>query len=270
MTDPRTAAVEDSLDSFAEALARSPLLTRGEEPDVLTYYCEKPFPLLNVIAAARFAPGDVERRASEVAETFLERGLPFMWWSTPSGHADELRRILTGLGMHCEEVPGMYADLGGPVDLLAPDGAELRPVSRGELGPTVDVTLAGFGIPVEYAEDFRVALDRMLADGMVQITAWLDGEPVASGSAWITGETGRPVQHDDGRAGARPWDRVRRHRGPDERRTRARLHPRGPSRQRDGLPGLQPARVRDRLPGSAVRLDAAGVAGRDTPVRTDV
>lgn len=189
MTDARTAAVEHSLDSFAEALARSPLLTRGEEPDVLTYYCEKPFPMLNVIAAARFAPGAVERRAREVAKTFLDRGLPFMWWSTPSGHADELRPILTGLGMHCEEVPGMCADLDGPVDLLVPDGVDLRPVSRGELDPTVDVTLAGFGIPAEYAEDFRVPLDRMLADGMVQVTAWLDGEPVASGSAWITGET---------------------------------------------------------------------------------
>ena len=34
-----------------------------------------------------------------------------------------------------------------------------------------------------------MAHDRMLADGLVQVTAWLDGEPVAGGSAWITGES---------------------------------------------------------------------------------
>ncbi len=46
----------------------------------------------------------------------------------------------------------------------------------------------------------------------------------------------RPLQHLDARGVAWPRPRVRRHRRPDEPRPRARLHPRGPPRQRDGLP----------------------------------
>jgi len=189
MTDPRIAPVEDNLESFARALAASDLLIAGHEPDVVTYHLDRPFPLFNAISAARFAPGTVETRAREVIAPYLERGLPFLWWTTPSGHAAELEPLLTGLGFVSEPVPGMYVALDGPVHPRLPEGVTIEPVGVSRLDDIVGVFLDGFGIPQDFAPEFATLYAALLEEGLVHVLATLDGRPVAGGSVWPTGST---------------------------------------------------------------------------------
>ena len=163
MTDPRIAPVEDNLESFAGALATSDLLTRGPEPDVVTYHLDRPFPLFNAIVAARFAPGTVEERARQVIAPYLERGLPFMWWTTPSSHAAELEPVLTELGFAMESIPGMYVDLDGPVDPRLPDGVTIEPVDASRLDELLPVFLDGYGIPHDFAPEFATLFEVLFA-----------------------------------------------------------------------------------------------------------
>lgn len=189
VTDPRIAPVEDNLESFFRAVASEPEFTVADEPDVLAFSSAYPFPLMNALCGARFAPGTVERRAREVVAPFLQRGLPFMWWTTPSGHADELGPVLTDLGMHGSPTPGMHADLADRVDPSPGEGVVVRVVDGDEVAESLEVMLQGFEIPEPVREAFR-RMDRLpSAEQFVAVTAWLDGEPVGCGTAWMTGET---------------------------------------------------------------------------------
>jgi GNAT superfamily N-acetyltransferase len=190
MTDPRIAPVEDNLESFAGTLATSDLLTRGPERDVVTYHLDRPFPLFNAIVAARFAPGTVEERARQVIAPYLERGLPFMWWATPNSHAAELEPVLTGQGFAMESIPGMYVDLDDPVEPRVPDGATIEPVDAGRLDVLVPVFLDGFGIPHDFAPEFGTLFEVLFAGGdLIHVLAFVDGRPIAGGSAWLIGDT---------------------------------------------------------------------------------
>jgi GNAT superfamily N-acetyltransferase len=190
MSDPRIAPVEDNLESFARAVASSDLLTQGSETDVVTYHLDRPFPLFNMVSGARFAPGTVEERAREVIAPYLERGLPFMWWTTPSSHAEELTPLLTELGLAMEPVPGMYVALDGPVDPRLPDGVTIEPVDASRLDDLLPVFLDGYGIPRDFAPEFAILFEALFGTGdLVHVVAFVDGLPVAGGSAWVTGAT---------------------------------------------------------------------------------
>jgi ribosomal protein S18 acetylase RimI-like enzyme len=190
VTDPRIAPVEDNLESFFRTVASEPELVVSDEPDVLAFSSAYAFPLMNAICGARFAPGTVERRAREVVAPFLERGLPFIWWTTPSGHAEELGPVLTDLGMQCSPAPGMHAELTDRADPRAAEGVEVREVDGAEeLAESLEVMLEGFEFPEPVRPVFRRMERLPSAKEFVEVTAWLDGQPVGCGTGWVTGET---------------------------------------------------------------------------------
>jgi GNAT superfamily N-acetyltransferase len=189
MPDPRIAPVEDNLVDFFESVGQSPIVTTNPDPDVSGYYSDRPFPLLNAITGAHFAEGQVERRAGEVLDAYLDRGLPFLWWTTPSGHAEELAPVLSGAGLVRVDVPGMYVALEAPVDPRTPVGVEVREVEPDELPASVRLVSQGFEIPEAFEADFEEAFELLVANGAIQVTAWLDGQPVAAGTVWRSGST---------------------------------------------------------------------------------
>jgi GNAT superfamily N-acetyltransferase len=188
MPDPRIAPVEDNLESFASVLNDSGRFRRSPDTDVTALYSDLPFPLFNAIVGARFASGTVEQRARDVVAPYLERGLPFLWWTTPSGHADELRPVLTELGMVEEPTPGMYVDLN-PVDLRLPDGVDVVTVDSLNMPDILKVFLDGFGFPETLFDDFRVLIEAFFRLGGLHVLAFDHDRPVAGGSAWLTGPT---------------------------------------------------------------------------------
>lgn len=186
MTDPRIAPVEDNLDAFLASILGSGEFEVGSDPDVWSYWSDVAFPLFNGIGRARFAEGQVEARAREVVAPFIERGLPFLWWATPSGHADELAPVLTDLGLSGEPVPGMFRPLDSPVEVPLPAGVELREVSIDEMVP---VMVAGFGMPEELTPEFRRFTSGLAPEDMVNLVASLDGDDVGCGTMYQTGQT---------------------------------------------------------------------------------
>jgi GNAT superfamily N-acetyltransferase len=186
MEDHRIAPVEDNLDAFFEYLIRTDGFESGSDPDVSSYWSDIPFPLFNAIGAARFAPGTVEARAREVVAPYLDRGLPFMWWATPSGHAVELEPVLTGLGLRCEPIPGMFRPLDGPIDVRIPPGVTLEQVGDDDL---VSMMLPGFGMPEQLRAPLLEFVAALPPEQVGNLVATLDGEAVACGTVWQTGTT---------------------------------------------------------------------------------
>jgi GNAT superfamily N-acetyltransferase len=188
-TDPRVAPVEDNLEDFMRAVSSEPVFTRSDDQDVIAVWSSYPFPLMNSLTCARFAPGTVEQRAREVVQPFLDRGLPFLWWTTPSGHAAELGPVLTDLGMQGEAVPGMYLEVTRPVDPRIGEGVEVRLVEGAEIPESIDVMLEGFEMPDFIHEAFHGMRALVDSEQMIQVTAWLDGRAVGCGSGWVSGST---------------------------------------------------------------------------------
>jgi GNAT superfamily N-acetyltransferase len=186
MEDPRVPPVEDNLEAFLDTIVRSGAFHTGSDPDVSTYWSDIAFPLLNGIGAARFAAGRVETRAREVVASYVERGLPFIWWATPSGHAEELETVLPGLGLTCQPVPGMYRSLDGPVAPRLPAATTIEQVGNEKVMPTM---LAGFGMPAELSDPMLAFMSGLEPARAVNLVASTSDRPVGCGTLWLTGKT---------------------------------------------------------------------------------
>ena len=255
MTDPRIVPVGANLEAFARAAGEIPIFRRAGVRDAVVVTSDIAFPMFNLVCAADFRPGREEERTGDLADLMTAHGLPWMWWETP-GHepcADALR----ARGLQHEPVPGMYAELSGPVDLRR----ELRvePLNEGNHATILDVIMAGFEMPEFVREPMGALLSTDLdPEPFIHLLAWEDDQPVGCGTAFLDERHRRALQHRGPGAAPRPGHRVRRHGRVDERRRRSGLHPRGPARDRDGAAGLRAARLRGGLPDPAVDLDAAG------------
>lgn len=189
MADPRISPVEDNLLSFLEAVAEHPRYSRVPQDDVVAYFSEVAFPLFNAISGARFGPEETVPRTRQLLASYVDRGLPFLWWLTPSTTSPELEAELEAAGMEREAVPGMHVALDAPLRPVLPDGAEITVVdSPPDLRLFLDTMLEAFGMPPELAEEFAALLVGF-DDRLVSAVATLDGRPVATGSAWLDGPT---------------------------------------------------------------------------------
>ena len=190
MTDPRITAVEDNLLAFMAALVALPPLVREPWEDVEAGHSPVAFPLFNPVSGARFAPGTEARRTREVVAAYVDRGLPFLWWTTPSTTSPELEEVLAGAGLQREDTPGMHVTLGGPIGEPLPRGVELLEVDvREETEPFLTTLLEAFGMPPELLEHWATVLRAVDSAALVNVLATLDGRPVATGTGWLTGST---------------------------------------------------------------------------------
>lgn len=189
MNDPRIAPVEDNLITFYGDAMSSPLLTVARLDGAQGYYTDIPFPLCNVVFDARFDPERATDQARAVLSEYTARGLPFLWWTSPSTTTLELEAACAEAGMARQDVPGMHRALDGPVQVPTLERVELRAAGAAEVHDLTDVMLAGFEMP-EWLHEPLVDLFHGLDPAkLVNVLAYLDGKPVASGSAYLTGAT---------------------------------------------------------------------------------
>jgi ribosomal protein S18 acetylase RimI-like enzyme len=184
MTDPRIAPVEDNLLAFWAQAARSPMFRRAPADDVIAVHCDVAFPMFNAAIAASFADA-AKRRTHEVVDSFMEIGLPWLWWLTPSHTSPEIEAVLQERGLVREEVPGMYRELAGRPEVPMPAGVEVRRTD--DLDAFLDVMILGYGLPALVTEPMGVVM-RELPEAL-NVLATLDGRPVASGTAYLSGPT---------------------------------------------------------------------------------
>jgi GNAT superfamily N-acetyltransferase len=187
VTDPRVAAVEGNLIAQFRLLASTEDVRALPDEDVIAYTSDVPFPLFNGISGARFAPGSEARRTAEVVDRYLARGLPFLWWATPSTMTPQMDAVLRSRGLAPSAEPGMHVPLTAPLDPRTPPGVEVAvsPVTP-EL---VEVMTAGFGFPDFVSEPLLRALESVPADVAFHVIARLEGEPVSAGSVFRTAAT---------------------------------------------------------------------------------
>lgn len=187
VTDPRVAPVEDNLLAQARRIAAVSGYTVGTDPDVATYWSDLPFPLFNLVSTARFEPGRAARRTAEVIAPYLERGLPFLWWVTPSTVPDE--SVLAEHGLLCERVPGMYVDLPGPVPVPTVEGLRIDAVPSTEVAAAMTVIGEAFEMPAWVSAEIGRMLQQTDPAEVSLVLARLDGEPVGGGMLFRTGTT---------------------------------------------------------------------------------
>ena len=190
MTDPRIAAVEDNLLAFMAALVVLPPLVREPWEDVrrVTPTWRSRCSTRSRAPASHRAPRP--ERTREVVAAYVDRGLPFLWWTTPSTTSPELEEVLAGAGLQREDTPGMHVTLGGPIGEPLPRGVELLEVDvREETEPFLTTLLEAFGMPPELHEHWATVLRAVDGAALVNVLATLDGRPVATGTGWLTGST---------------------------------------------------------------------------------
>ncbi len=186
--DPRTAPVEDNLIAMLATVPGSGAFGTDGHDDVLTYHHATAFPLFNALAAPRFLdrPAEaVRERIDQVNAPFTQRGLPFLWWLTPSSTSDLLDEHLLASGFHVQHSPGMHARLDAIPDVRRPE-LTIRPVDAAGRTLATDTLLTGFGMPPEVGPAM-IELTDALGDQWLDLVATVDGVPVAGGSLSQTG-----------------------------------------------------------------------------------
>ena len=190
--DPRISPIEDNLLAVFAFIDELPQFGTDGHADVATYHHPTAFPLLNLVSGATFLDGDreaVRRRAAAVNAPYFARGLPFMWWTTPSTTSPALDEYLRDEGFHVEEVPGMHAPLAGTAAGPVPEGLTISLVDADNRGAFRDALLTGFEMPDELAGPFLELFESMDPVQWVDLVGTVDGRTVAGGSVWITGTT---------------------------------------------------------------------------------
>jgi ribosomal protein S18 acetylase RimI-like enzyme len=185
MTDPRIAPVEDSLFAFWERAASHPMFRRDPASDVLAVHTDIAFPLFNAVVGAPVGQ-DAPARSRELAARYVEAGLPWLWWLTPSTTSPDLEAALADLGLMSEPCPGMYRELGEPTYVDRPAGIEV--VTPETFDMYLTVFIKAFGLPDWVAEPIAAVVESCFADA-INAVALLDGRPVACGTAFLSGTT---------------------------------------------------------------------------------
>ncbi|GAA1478188.1 hypothetical protein GCM10009623_26340 [Nocardioides aestuarii] len=186
MSDPRVAPVEENLLSFFRAAQQCPPMTPLPDTDVLAAVSDIPFPLFNAVLGASFSPGTAGDRTAGLVAAYVERGLPWLWWTTPSHTSPELEAALAAAGMGRGDTPGMHRRLDGPVEAAVPAALDLTLVDVAvEPDPWIGTMLRGFDMPPDLAGPMTQVLGGVPAGQLVNILARMGGEPVAVGSGWI-------------------------------------------------------------------------------------
>jgi GNAT superfamily N-acetyltransferase len=186
--DPRIDPVEDNLVFFVDRVRKEgpDWVTDRSRPLVPAYSSEVAFPLFNLVAGARVALREAGELADSVGREFVARGLPWMWWTTPSYTSSELEDALAGLGLAREDVPGMYAELDAVPEMEGDIELGEVPVEDPGFGQTL---IDGFGLPGFVLGPIQDFLGSFSPAEQVAVAAREDGRTVGVATGLMTDET---------------------------------------------------------------------------------
>ena len=172
---------------FAEKARASDLdwvTDRGRE-GVIAYSSEVPFSLFNFIAGLDVGRDGAIGMAEELCDDFIDRGVPWLWWTTPSYTSAALEQLFDHHGLRSGVVPGMYRPLDGLPDL---DGSvRIEEVGAGD-EDFADTLVTGFGMPAFVRDPMREMMSVFSQEEQISLVARVD-EAVGVGTGLISGET---------------------------------------------------------------------------------
>ncbi|WP_199550457.1 GNAT family N-acetyltransferase [Streptomyces sp. N35] len=161
-----------------------------EAGDLLIADSGLPDDTFNIVAAARFAPQDVDRRIAETLAETEARGRPFSWWVGPASAPGELSALLTAAGLPAtERSSAMWAELDETVPKPQPDGLDIRMVrTPAQLADYAEVVAANWSPPSPTVPAFYLrTAERLLAPDCPArcLVGYEDGRPVATAEIFL-------------------------------------------------------------------------------------
>lgn len=186
--DPRIVPVADNPAELFRRVGELPGFAPLPGGDVSGFTSDVPFPMLNQVYDVHFRPGEEKRRAHELVDLFVARGLPFMWQVTPVTRFDGLEDILDERGLEVVVQPGMYADLEPPHGDV-PAGVSLETVTPATLEAALEVMAEGFEFPGFLFEPMLAAFRALDGPDITHVIARIDEEPIGVGSGFLHGTT---------------------------------------------------------------------------------
>lgn len=179
--DPRVRALETNHDSFMDLVSRIAPMVRDPDDDVVSFFSGIPFPMLNGISAASFAPGQEERRTHELVDRSDAREMPYLWTLTPSSTTVEIERTLEARGLQREDDPGMYVAASTVAPTRLPAGVEVHGRPADDVAAHVELMIEAFEMPRWLGQALGTAFSGVPADRAHTVVGTLDGEPVGIG-----------------------------------------------------------------------------------------
>ena len=145
----------------------------------------------NIVAAARFTPGNAAARIAETGRTLAAAGRPFSWWVGPASTPADLSALLTRAGLPTSETEaGMWKNLdGGGLPEVRADGLEIRAVTTpAQLADYAMILAANWNPPAAtvrrfYAEAAEWALAPDSAARL--LIGYGSGRPVCSAEVFL-------------------------------------------------------------------------------------
>jgi GNAT superfamily N-acetyltransferase len=183
MTDPRIQSVEENLLQQGRVLQHSEIFQRDSADDVIACWSDIPFPMYNLVMDARF---DDTARVESLADAYVARGLPCLWWATPSTTPPGLHDALLARGFEVDDTPGMHRSLEAEIEYDVPHGVTIEQADVHTMLPTF---MEGFGMPDFVAGPFRQVFQMFPRGAVAFLVAYAEDEPVATGAAYFTGQT---------------------------------------------------------------------------------
>ena len=186
--DPRIAPVVDNPVALFGRVGALPGFTPVPGDDVRGFTSDVPFPMLNQVYDVSFAVGEEKRRAHEVLDHLVDRGLPFMWQVTPTTRFDGLEELLGERGLVGLAMPGMYAALA-PLHSETPSGMTLEAVTPPTLETAIEVMAEAFEFPDFAFEPILAAFRAIDGPDIAHLIVRIDEEPVGAGTGFLDGTT---------------------------------------------------------------------------------
>jgi ribosomal protein S18 acetylase RimI-like enzyme len=183
--DPRITPVETNLFAWRRVFLDVPDVVDRSAADVQACSSSIPLHLFNGICEARFQ--DWAARAREVIGEYVDRGVPWFWWVTPSTTAPELEAALAACGASQSVVPGMHLELAGWSPRVTTE-IETAVVSPAE-PISVDTLMTGFGVPEAFREPVLAHGAVLARTNSMSVLGLVDGEPVGGGLAVLADRT---------------------------------------------------------------------------------
>ena len=172
---------------------RTPGMVVEHREDLLLVDSGLPSDTFNVVAMARFAEADADRRIAEAVQYFRTVGRPFAWWVGPGSRPVDLERRLQEYGLKAVESDlGMAMDLAElPSRVDVPVGLEVRHARvASELSDFAAVVADLWEPPDPAVRLFYESASPLLLEEdcpMRLFVGYLDGYPVAASELFVGG-----------------------------------------------------------------------------------
>ncbi len=168
-----------------------PKMKLAESPYAVVTESELPCPFFNNVFSANAPTAEAETVIDDLIGRFRSQNLPCFWWSGPVNHDEQTTRILETRGFSkAFEAAAMALNLK---DLLAsnPSPAEtLEVTSRSQLADWTRTCTAAFEFDNNLSlwwHDLFTSIPHGGSSPLRHYLAWVDGEPVATASAFVEG-----------------------------------------------------------------------------------